>query len=127
MLERSVNIEQKLNFIRTQEEQSMVTGQKPLNSETYIYLLMLSAATRRDSELKLPPQRSRRTIHKASMSYGYDWADFLDEWFVQPHFNNKSNKESDQSYIINVSERIRYNIWQFLPNESKDHFVAVRN
>ena len=43
----------------------------------------MSAATWRDSELKLPAHHSRRTINVAtSMPYGFDEADNFDSGFV---------------------------------------------
>jgi hypothetical protein len=65
MLESAVCQVTELRQVKIYDEHAQATGGNALDCRAYFELLM-SAATRRDNKIKLPLQRSRRTVNQAS-------------------------------------------------------------
>ena len=67
----------------------------------------MSAATRRDAEIRLPAQRSRRTINAAvTTPYGFDEANFYDVGYIdggESHF--ASPDDAATGLMVNQSEQ----------------------
>ena len=108
----------------THDEHAYATGGTPLNYVAYTDLLM-SAATRHDSELKLPAQRSRRTVNVAtSMPYGFDEADNFDSGFVDDGGAFFMEEPHDASYHAYVTEQrhgyIPSEVWSQLPKSAQE-------
>jgi organic radical activating enzyme len=82
MLDAAVQQIPELRLVKTHDEHVCATGGKPLLYPAYVDLLM-SAATRRDAEIRLPAQRSRRTINAAvTTPYSFDEANFYDVGYI---------------------------------------------
>ena len=138
MLEASVRQIPELRQVKTQDEHAQSLGQAALTYIGYFDLLM-SAATRRDSELNLPVNRSRRTINAVETnSFGFDAADFFDQGYVdggESYFNDIDQDShsgalqvfaSEQQQQQHQQKRIPPEIWAKLPKEARDFFMQSR-
>jgi hypothetical protein len=145
MLESAVRAIPELRQVKTNEELARATnGGISLTYTEYVNLLV-SAATRRDTEVKPTSSRSKRSVNIAatdfSTRYGYDAADSFttgyvdggDEFFdhttsaygvYTASIDNYSYDDycEDLQLIANVHERIPQDIWQTLTKEARDYF-----
>ena len=93
----------------------------------------MSAATRRDAEIRLPAQRSRRTINAAvTTPYGFDEANFYDVGYIDggdSYF--ASPDDAATGLMVNQSEQrtstyIPPEIWNQLPKSAQEILRSAR-
>jgi hypothetical protein len=128
MLESAVRQITELRQVKLYDEHAQATGGPTLTYTAYFDLLM-SAATRRDNEIKLPAQRSRRTINKASSNYDYDSSDQFESGYIDydnSHLDYVSDHNDYTSIEVNAMETRRNHIpgeiWKLLPEEAHEYF-----
>lgn len=132
MLETSVNHILELRQIKTQDEYAKATGGISLTYLEYVELL-LSAATRRDAELKLPPQRSRLNVNVMDTHYEFDQpSPSLDNQldYGQSYEDAVNGSDDYVNYVVNVantnSSFIPKELQDQLPNEARVQLIKAR-
>ncbi len=119
-----------LRVIQSQDEQYATANGQKLSYSAYMDLV-LSAATRRDEFLKLPPQRNRRNVHMTTSKYGFDEADSWNEGYVDDggsYLDHTTYDQGASNIAVNAHQRLFFpkDMWDSLPKDVQD-FVLSSN